>query len=136
MINYSIWCFWSLFHLFHSNVPGNKCHRQKWRVLLFTRIKLVARVLACARAIAYIKLRRLYYKKKVWRETTGVLFNFVLYVCDWLVFSGSDFFLTSLLIQKNKLHEDFNKEYLEKFGYKYQKSNSLKQRIKRLVPNK
>ena len=28
MINYSIWCFWSLFDFFNSNVPLNKCHRQ------------------------------------------------------------------------------------------------------------
>ena len=52
MINYSIWCFWPLFHFFHSNVPDSKCHRQRWRVLFFARIKL-------ARAIARIKWRRL-----------------------------------------------------------------------------
>ena len=60
MINYSIWCFCSLFHFFHSNVPDNKCHRQKWHVLFFTCIKLVACVLACACAITHIKWRRLY----------------------------------------------------------------------------
>ena len=59
MINYSIWCFWSLFHFFHSNVAGNKCHGQKWRVLLFTCIKLVAHVLACVHAITCIKWQRL-----------------------------------------------------------------------------
>ena len=47
------------FHCFHSNVPENKCHKQKLRVLIFTRIKLVARLLVCARAIARIKWRRL-----------------------------------------------------------------------------
>ena len=57
--NYSIWCFWSLLNLFHSNVPANKCHRQKWCVLFFTRIKLVACVLACVHAITRIKWRRL-----------------------------------------------------------------------------
>ena len=28
MINYSIWCFWSLFHFFHSNVLDINCHRE------------------------------------------------------------------------------------------------------------
>ena len=59
MINYSIWCFWSLFHFFHSNVTDNTCHRQRWCVLFFTRIKIVVRMLACARVIARIKWRRL-----------------------------------------------------------------------------
>ena len=39
----------------------NKCHKQKWRVLFFTRIKLVASVLACAHVIAHTKWRRLHY---------------------------------------------------------------------------
>ena len=38
------------FHLLRSNVIDNKCHKQKWRVLFFTRIKIVARVSACVRA--------------------------------------------------------------------------------------
>ena len=59
MTNYSIWYFWSSFHFLHSNVPGNKCHKKKWCVLFFTHIKLVASVLAWARAIARIKWRRL-----------------------------------------------------------------------------
>ena len=33
--------------------------KHKWCVLFFTRIKLVARVLACARKIAHIKWRRM-----------------------------------------------------------------------------
>ena len=49
MINYQIWCFCSFFHFLLFNSPNNKCHKLKWRVLFFTRIKLVARVLACAR---------------------------------------------------------------------------------------
>ena len=36
-----------------------KCHKQKWCMLFFIRIKQVARALACARAIARIKWRRL-----------------------------------------------------------------------------
>ena len=59
IITYSIWCFCFFFHFLHSNFPDIKCHRKKWRVLFFTRIKLVARVLACARAIARIKSRGL-----------------------------------------------------------------------------
>ena len=59
VINYQIWYFLSFFHFLHSYVPDNKCHKQKWRVLFFTRIKLVASVLACARAIASIKWIRL-----------------------------------------------------------------------------
>ena len=48
-----------LLYFLHSNVPDNNCHKQKWRVLFFTRIKLVA----CARAIArtkWIRLRNIY----------------------------------------------------------------------------
>ena len=41
-----------LFHFLHCNVPDNKCYNQKWGMLLFTCIKLVARVLACALAVA------------------------------------------------------------------------------------
>ena len=47
---YHIWCFCSFFDVLRSNVSDGKCHRthkQKRRVLVFTRIKLVARVLAC-----------------------------------------------------------------------------------------
>ena len=58
--NYSIWCFWSFFHFLHSNAPDNKCYKQKRDVLFFTRIKLVARVLAYAHVIARIKWKRLY----------------------------------------------------------------------------
>ena len=47
------------FYFLHFNVPGNKCHKKQWRVPFFTRIKLVVRVPACARAIAHIKRRRL-----------------------------------------------------------------------------
>ena len=68
-IQHSIWCLWSLFHFFHSNVPDNKFHRQKWGMLFFTCIKLVARVLVCACAITCIKWRRLF----VW----WLLFNFL-----------------------------------------------------------
>ena len=32
------------FYLLRSNVIDNKYHKQKWRVLFFTRIKIVARV--------------------------------------------------------------------------------------------
>ena len=49
----------SFFPFLYSNVPDNKCHKQKWHVLTFTLIKLVAYVLACARAIARIKWIRL-----------------------------------------------------------------------------
>ena len=47
-------------HFLHCNVPDNKCYKQKWSVLFFTRIKLVAHVLACARVIARIKWKRLF----------------------------------------------------------------------------
>ena len=57
-----IWCFCSFFHFLRSNV---QCHKQKWRVLFFTRIKLVACVLACARAIARIKWRRMHQISKM-----------------------------------------------------------------------
>ena len=35
-INYSIWCFWSSYYFLSSNVPANKCHKQKWCMLFFT----------------------------------------------------------------------------------------------------
>ena len=38
------------FHFLYSNVPNNNCHKQKWRVSFFARIKLVTRVCACDRA--------------------------------------------------------------------------------------
>ena len=60
MINYSVRCFWSFFHFLFSNVPDNKCHKQNWRVLLFIRMKLVAR----------IKWRRLPLKTK--KEASGM----------------------------------------------------------------
>ena len=65
MINYSIRCFLSFFHFLHSNVPDNQCRKQKWRVLSFTHIKLVARVLAYARAIARIKWRGLWHRHRL-----------------------------------------------------------------------
>ena len=55
--HYSIWCFWSFFHFLF--IPDNKSYKQKWGILFFTRIKLVARVLACACAIERIKWKRL-----------------------------------------------------------------------------
>ena len=48
-----------LFHFLHSNVPDNNCHKQKWSILFFARIKLVARVPARAHVIARIKWIRL-----------------------------------------------------------------------------
>ena len=60
MINYSSWCFSTLFcFFFQSNVRDNMCYRQKWCKLFFLCIKLVAHVLASACAIASIKWRRL-----------------------------------------------------------------------------
>ena len=59
--NYSTWCFWSFFHFLYCSVPDNKCYKQKWGVLYFTCIKLVVRVLACARAIARIIWKRLFH---------------------------------------------------------------------------
>ena len=53
--DYSVWWFWSFFHFLHCNVPDNKFYKQKWGVLIFTRIKLVGHVLACALAITRIK---------------------------------------------------------------------------------
>ena len=55
VINYSIWCFWSFFCFLHSNIPDNKCYKQKWHVLFFKHIKLLASVLACVRVVARIK---------------------------------------------------------------------------------
>ena len=51
--------FLTFFHFLHSNTQDNKYHKQKWRMLFFTRVKLVARVLACVCVIARIKWRRL-----------------------------------------------------------------------------
>ena len=48
------------FHFLCSNVPDNKCHKQKQHVLFFTCFKLVACVLVCTRAIAHIKWKRLH----------------------------------------------------------------------------
>ena len=57
--NYSIWCFWSSFYLLHCSILDNKCYKQKWGMLVFTQIKLVACVLVCVCAIAYINWKRL-----------------------------------------------------------------------------
>ena len=57
--NDQVFSFSSFFCFLCSNVPDNKCHKQKWRVLFFTRFKLVVRVLACMSVIARIKWRRL-----------------------------------------------------------------------------
>ena len=54
---WSTWCFWSFYHFFCSNVPANKCHKQKWCMLFFTCIKLVVSVLVCVHAITCIKWR-------------------------------------------------------------------------------
>ena len=51
--------FCSFFHFLCFNVPDSKCHKQKWRVLFFTRIKLEACGLECTHVIALIKWRRL-----------------------------------------------------------------------------
>ena len=37
----------------------SQCHKQNWRGLFFTCMKILGRVLACARPIAHIKWRRL-----------------------------------------------------------------------------
>ena len=47
------------FDFLQSNVPDNKCHKQKWHVLFLTHIKLVAGLLTCTRVIAHIKWIRL-----------------------------------------------------------------------------
>ena len=58
--NYRLFHFlFLLFRFLHSNVPDNTYHRQKWHVLFFTCIELVARVLARVCAIAQIKWIRL-----------------------------------------------------------------------------
>ena len=49
---------------FHSTVPDNKSDKQKWYMLFFTCINIVVDVLACARAIAHIKWRRLPLSRK------------------------------------------------------------------------
>ena len=44
----------SFFCFLCCNVPANKCHKKKWSVLFFTRIKIVARVLGvCTRDRTY-----------------------------------------------------------------------------------
>ena len=43
------------FHFLHFNVPDNTCHKQKWRMLCFTYIKLKVHVLVWAPGIAHIK---------------------------------------------------------------------------------
>ena len=43
----------------NKNLPDKKFHNQKWYVLFFTRIKVVAHVLVSTCAIACIKWRRL-----------------------------------------------------------------------------
>ena len=57
--------FLSFFHFLLCNAPDNKYYKQKWDMLFFTCIKLVAHVLACAHAISHIKWRRLQTKKKL-----------------------------------------------------------------------
>ena len=54
--NYPIRCVWSFFHFLHCNGPDNKCCKQKWGVLFFTHIKLVARItrIKWIRLILYI----------------------------------------------------------------------------------
>ena len=47
------------FYFLHSNIPDKKCHKQKWCMLFFTHIKLVAHVLASACPITHIKWIRL-----------------------------------------------------------------------------
>ena len=58
-----VFCYF--FHFLCSNVSDSKCHKQKWCVLFFTCIKLVAQVLACARVMTRIKWRRLLYASKI-----------------------------------------------------------------------
>ena len=70
----------------------NKCHKQKWCVLLFTRIRLVAHVLAYAHAIVHIKCRRLalLFFKNEWAYKTILLTTFSFrvskfqFVFEWL----------------------------------------------------
>ena len=50
----------NLIFLFFLSFSSFQCHNQKWCMLSFTCIKLVAHVLACAHEIARIKWRRLY----------------------------------------------------------------------------
>ena len=45
--------------MFLKNKTKKKCHKYKWCLLFFTRIKSVAFVLACTRSVARIKWRRL-----------------------------------------------------------------------------
>ena len=48
MINYSIWCFWSLFHFFHFNVPDSIID-SSGACYFFTCIVVCAGVCACDR---------------------------------------------------------------------------------------
>ena len=61
------------FHFLHYNFPDNKCFKQKWSVLLFTGIKLVACVLVCAHAITCISWKMLDLKdgKTLLRSSTS-----------------------------------------------------------------
>ena len=61
-----------LLHFHHSNVPDSKSYKQKQGVLFFTRIKLMARVLTCACAIAHIKWIRLV-NLYSWKESPYVI---------------------------------------------------------------
>ena len=65
------WCglFFTCMFLFFfsfslSNAPDNQCHKQKWCMLLSKRIKPVVWVLACVHAIAHIKWLRM--KDVIW----------------------------------------------------------------------
>ena len=69
------------FHFLCSNVPNNQCHKQKWRMLFFTHINLVAHVLACADAIAHIKWTRLLWVSSVYVATH------LMSICVCLVFA-------------------------------------------------
>ena len=54
-------------------VSDNKCHKQKWRVLFFTCIKLVACVLACVSAIARIKWKRVTYLLMICQKSKSMV---------------------------------------------------------------
>ena len=63
------WLFNLMFLIFlflHCKDRDNKCYKQNWSVLFFTRIKLVARVLAWALAIARIKWKYILYIKSIY----------------------------------------------------------------------
>ena len=65
-----------LFFLFFVPISHTRSHKPKWCVLFFTRIKLVARVLACARANARIKWRRLIPTKLI-KENFDIFGDFI-----------------------------------------------------------